>query len=217
MAFLKIDRSTWKRKEYFEHYFSDLPCTYSLTTKLNITPLRTSGLSLYPAMLYALTTVVNRHEEFRTALDEQGAVGIFDEMHPCYTVFHKDTETFSNIWTEYDSDYTTFLAIYKSDMGQYGGVQGILAKSAQPENTFPVSMLPWMSFDGLNLNLQKGFAYLLPIFTIGKFFEQDGVTLLPIAVQVHHAVCDGFHVSRFLAEVQAVLNELSSAQEMHKL
>ena len=67
---------------------------------------------LYPPLLHSVSTVVNQHEEFRTAIDEKGEVGIFSEMMPCYTVFHKDTETFSNIWTEYSSDYDEFLDRY---------------------------------------------------------------------------------------------------------
>ena len=29
--------------------------------------------------------------------------------------------------------------------------------------------------------------------------------LLPLAVQVHHAVCDGFHLSRLIADVEALI------------
>lgn len=38
MEFVKIDPETWPRREYFEHYFSAVPCTYSITVKLDITP-----------------------------------------------------------------------------------------------------------------------------------------------------------------------------------
>ncbi|WP_374111459.1 CatA-like O-acetyltransferase, partial [uncultured Phascolarctobacterium sp.] len=27
MVFEKIDRNSWKRNEYFEHYFTNIPCT----------------------------------------------------------------------------------------------------------------------------------------------------------------------------------------------
>jgi len=27
MVFEKIDRSSWKRNEYFENYFTNIPCT----------------------------------------------------------------------------------------------------------------------------------------------------------------------------------------------
>ena len=45
-------------------------------------------------MLYYITTIVNRHPEFRTAINQAGELGIYDEMLPSYTVFHEDTETF---------------------------------------------------------------------------------------------------------------------------
>lgn len=117
-------------------------------------------------MLYYITTVVNRHEEFRTDLDKNGEPGIYSEMFPSYTVFHKDTETFSELWTEYSSDYDTFCSRYEHDMAQYGDRKGLFGKPGMPENVFPVSMIPWTSFEGFNLNLQKGYDYLLPVFTI---------------------------------------------------
>ena len=38
-------------------------------------------------------------------------------------------------------------------------------------------MLPWASFHGFNLNLQKGYNFLLPIFTMGKYHEEGGKLL----------------------------------------
>lgn len=48
------------------------------------------------------------------------------------------------------------------------------AKPGVPENTFPVSMIPWTTFEGFNLNLQHGYDYLLPIFTMGRFLSRTG-------------------------------------------
>ncbi|MBS5725700.1 MAG: hypothetical protein KHW59_07985 [Clostridiales bacterium] len=33
MDFHLIDLNTWRRKEYFEHYFDSVPCTYNITVK----------------------------------------------------------------------------------------------------------------------------------------------------------------------------------------
>ncbi len=139
------------------------------------------------------------------ALDEDGAPGFYDLVHPCYTIFHKDTETFSNLWTAYTSDYAEFCAAWEKDMADYGSRPGILSRPDTPANTFPVSMIPWATFEGFNLNLQKGYDYLPPIFTMGRFYEENGRTLLPLAVQVHHAVCDGFHLCRLVNELQKSL------------
>lgn len=68
-------------------------------------------------------------------------------------------------------------------------------------------MVPWTSFEGFNLNLEKGYSYLLPIFTMGRYYKNEERWLLPLAVQVHHGVCDGFHVSRFINELQELIKE----------
>ncbi len=206
MLFTLIDPNTWERKEYFDHYFSKVPCTYSMTTRLDITKIRKAGMKLYPTMLYALTKTVNHHREFRVALDEKGRLGYYDRLLPCYTVFHPDTETFSNLWTDYAEEYSAFCQAYEEDRRRFGSRQGMTAKPGMPANCFTVSMIPWTSFDGFHLNLQKGYDYLLPIFTMGKFYEEQGKCLLPLAIQVHHAVCDGFHVCRFVNELQDWLN-----------
>lgn len=205
MKFEVIDRHGWEREEYFEHYFSSVPCTYSMTVKLDITKVKMSNQELYPTMLYLLARVVNKHEEFRMAVGGNGKLGVFDKLNPSYTVFHKKTETFSNIWTEYSEDYEVFCEAYRMDMEEFGSVYRMDAKPETPSNTFSVSMIPWESFEGFNLNLQKGYDYLLPIFTMGRYIEEDGHYRMPLAVQVHHAVCDGFHLCRFIDELKILL------------
>lgn len=156
MQFAKIDINNWTRKEYFDHYFGNTPCTYSMTVKLDISKLKKDGKKLYPTLLYGVTTIINRHEEFRIALDENGQVGVFSEMLPCYTVFHKETETFSSIWTEFTADYTEFLQNYQKDIDAFGERTGMSAKPNPPENTFPVSMIPWTSFEGFHCGTPEG-------------------------------------------------------------
>lgn len=206
LNFTIINRENWSRKDYFDHYYSELPCTYSMSVKLDITAIKKAGYKLYPTLLYFITKVVNEHSEFRMSFDENDNLGFFGQMLPCYTVFHKGTSTFSNLWTEDTQDYATFCKAYDRDIEEFGSIEKMMAKPNPPKNNFPVSMIPWTSFDGFNLNLQKGYRYLLPIFTIGKFYEENGTYQLPFVVQVHHAVCDGFHVCRFINELQQSLS-----------
>ena len=119
----------------------------------------------------------------------------------CYTVFHKETESFTEVWTAYDASPAVFLARYREDMARYRNAPE-LSKPPAGKNLFNVSCIPWSSFTGFNLNLQNGYDYFLPIFTIGKYFSDGGKMRLPLAVQVHHAVCDGYHLSRFINGLQ---------------
>ena len=45
--FKKVDIENWRRKEYFKHYLENLPCTYSMTVKLDITKLKNSQKKSY--------------------------------------------------------------------------------------------------------------------------------------------------------------------------
>lgn len=206
MEFERIQLDGWARREHFEHYRSQVPCTYSMTTKLDITALVEAKVRLYPAMLYLLTQAVNRFPEFRMDFDSEGKLGVYGEMHPCYTIFHRDSETFSNLWTEHTEDYQVFCRAYERDLEQFSGNKSMMAKPGVPANTFPVSMIPWESFDGFNLNLEKGYSYLLPIFTMGRYAENNGRYLLPLSIQVNHAVCDGFHVCRFVSALRGMID-----------
>ena len=174
---------------------------------LDITRAKQRPQKLYPLLLHSIATVVNRHEEFRTALNDQGVPGVYDRMSPSYTVFHQDTQTFSILWTEYTPDLAAFCAAYEGDCAAYGSVHKLEAKPNPPEHLFPVSMVPWARFDSFNLNLQRGYDYLLPIFTLGKYYEEKGALRMPLFLQVHHSVCDGFHACRFAEELQTLLDE----------
>jgi len=68
-------------------------------------------------------------------------------------------------------------------------------------------MVPWVEFTGFNINVYDEGKFLLPIFTMGKYFERDGKRMLPLAIQVHHAVCDGYHVGVFVEKLQKHINE----------
>lgn len=210
MHFKPIDVSQWSRREYFDHYLDQVPCTYNMTLNLDLTAIlkevKGRDLKLYPTMIYLLAMVVNRREEFRMAIDNDGRVGIYDFLHPSYTVFQKVGETFTNIWTEYNASFSEFYRQYESDVRDYADIKSFVGKPDAPPNIFNISSIPWVSFTGFNLNLPKSENYLLPIFTMGKYFHDNDRTWLPIAIQVHHAVCDGFHLARFVNELQDAMN-----------
>ena len=180
MGWTKIDRAAWAREAFFRHYHDDVPCFYSMTVSLDVTRLRAAMVD--------------------------GEVGVYDMLSPCYTVFHPETETFSNLWTTYSADYAAFLADYEEDVRRYGKLEGFMPKPGAPEGMFTASMLPWATFEGFHLELPRGNDYLLPIFTMGRMHTREGRTLLPLAIQAHHAVCDGFHACRLAREVQALLD-----------
>lgn len=211
MDFIKIDKEKWQRKKVFELYSKDVPCTYSMTINLDITGLKNKieikQLKFFPVILYGLSKFVNKYKEFRMDLNEDGELGYYDKINPIFTVFEEAQEQFYQVWIKYDDDFEVFYQNYLLDMKNYQQQEIKSSKLLLEKNVFNVSCVPWVSFTGFNLNLAKGYDYYLPIFTIGKYFEQGEKILLPLAIQVHHGVCDGFHLSRFINDLQEWLDK----------
>ena len=210
MAFRLIDLETWERREFYEHFINEVVCTYSVTVNLDIT--RLNGAKLYPAMIWLLTKTVNEMPEFRTSLTKEG-LGIYDSMHPMYTVFNKENKNFSGIWSYFSEDYSAFLENYESDVREYSKSTRYAPKEGTPENSFNISMVPWLEFTAVNINVFDDGKFLLPIFTMGKYVEREGKRLLPLAIQAHHAVCDGYHVGLFVETLQRNIDSFPSLCE----
>ncbi|MDE6505171.1 MAG: chloramphenicol acetyltransferase [Clostridia bacterium] len=206
MAFNLIDLDKWERKEIYLHFTNDVRCSYSATVNLDITNLK--GQRLYPAMIWLLTQTVNLFPEFRTAQTDKG-LGIYDELHPAYTVFNNERKTFSGIWTKFDSDYSRFLRAYENDSAKYSCSVRYAPKPNRPANSFDISMVPWFTFTSFDINVFDEGKYLLPIFTMGKFFDKSDKRMLPLAIQVHHAVCDGYHIGKFVEKLQEKISSFS--------
>ena len=91
MAFTPIDEQTWERREYLEVFRQT---AIYLTAEVDITPLyrhtKARGEKLYPALIWCAAAVLNRHVHFRYGRDEAGRIGIWDVLHPYYTVPRRD-------------------------------------------------------------------------------------------------------------------------------
>ena len=51
-------------------------------------------------------------------------------------------------------------------------------------------------------------AILAPVITWGKNEVEQEKYLMPLSMNIHHAVADGFHLSRFFIEVQELIDSI---------
>lgn len=206
-----VDLSRWPRKEHFDVFQSFAESTFNQTVQLDITALlkhsKEVGWKFYPTFIFLLAKVVNRHAEFRMTMKNDELV-VWNEVHPNYTIFHNETETFSSLWSHYDGDIHHFQQSYSEDVARYGNNLAYWPKEESRENIFFVSGIPWVSFTSFNYNVANMKNFFAPMFTLGKYYNQDGKVLLPLAVLVHHSVCDGFHAARLINELQELCHDI---------
>ena len=207
-----IDKSTWERSIYFDYYYTQIKCKYNLNANLDITHLvegqKARGLRFFPVMLYVIMKAVNQNKEFRMSFNEEGQLGYWEEVVPCYTLFHPENKTFTDIWSEYSADFETFYQTVVSDMAQYRNVTGVIkARPGQPANYCPVSSLPWLSFTAFAQDTYSENKLLFPLIKFGKYFEANGRIQIPVSVFVSHAVAYGYHTSKLLNDMKEIAEQ----------
>ena len=92
----KIDQSTWPRQDHYKYYTETLKVNYSMTARLDVTRLRAEcdrlGVHFYAAFIWCTSNVVNRLPFMKMMTDEEGNPGVWDVVHPNYTIFHKEDQ-----------------------------------------------------------------------------------------------------------------------------
>ena len=205
--FQPIDLDSWPRRATFENFLA-LDCSYSITVPLSIGPLlryvRGNGLRLYPALVWAVTTTVNRHREFRVAYDADGRLGYYDLVHPEYTVLEPATYNMDSLNTPYAPDFPDFYRAMTADLE---GFQREGVRTVSRENSILLSCVPWFSYTDVSFHPKSSMMFLRPMFVWGKYQEQGEEVTLPFTLQVHHGAADGYHCHLLLEELRGLLAE----------
>lgn len=219
MNYKEIDFDTWKRKEHYDHFTKEVNCTCCLTANIEITEIikavEQSNLSFYPAFLYCVCKVVNAHDEFKMSyLWEENKLVLWDEIVPSHIVFHNDTETFTRIWSKWDAEFKTFYLNCQKDIKHGQKLSGYSVPNV-PLNCFDVSCIPWVNYSTMSLHIPENWIHLAPIITWGKYINTDGKIFMPLTMQIHHAVADGFHIARFFTEVEKSTSVIAQFISQH--
>ena len=108
--------------------------------------------------------------------------------------------------TEYADDLLEFYGRMAADRERYKNDRAVLED--QPKNFFDVSCLPWIRYTHFDVHVFDEGKFLAPVVTWGKYEPKDGKLIMPLTMNIHHAVADGFHLSRFFNEVQELMDSL---------
>lgn len=209
MSFQLVDYENWKRKNHFECISQKDPSLINMTVPINITGLKNflsdHSMRLYPFLIVCISMVINKFDEFKMAFDENFNLGIYDIIYPSYTIFHKDDCTFSCIYTVYQNKINLFYNAVIQDMEVFGPLKGFETRPA-PQNSFPISCIPWVTYTGYSIIELKEKKTFMPYVIIGRFFYQNSEIQLPVTMQVSHSAADGYHVCMFFRELQKLLD-----------
>lgn len=203
----EIQISSWSRKEVFELFKASPNPHFSVTADINVTRLieeiKPTGISIFNVVLYALAKAANSIPQFRTRF-KGDKVFEYAVSHPSVTVPIADNQ-FAFCETEYSDHWPTFnercaVAIEAAKQ------QTKLSETLDNERRIFLTCAPWLHFTGMT-HAHNGPDDCIPRIAWGKFTQKGEAWHMPMNVQAHHAVIDGYHAAQLFLKTESILAE----------
>lgn len=94
-------------------------------------------------------------------------------------------------------DMKEFDKQYKNVTAKYADSKTIIPQMDLPLNVFNISCIPWMHFEHFSSNSKIQENQIKKMITLGKYKEINSKRMMPITIQISHAIADSYHVSMF--------------------
>ncbi|MCA9977168.1 MAG: chloramphenicol acetyltransferase [Anaerolineales bacterium] len=203
-----INLDTWPRRQHFQLFNQfDYP-HFNLCANVDITQwytaVKANNLNFTIATVYLLARVANEITPFRWRIRE-GQVIEHDIVHPSHTIT-TESDLFSFCTIPYDPDFTIFAPRAATTIAHFTQNPTLEDEPGQ-DNLLYLSAIPWVSFTGLMHPIHMHPVDSVPRIVWGKFFRNGDQWQMPLSVQAHHALLDGFHVGQYFNQVQTYLDE----------
>lgn len=206
----KLDLETWKRRPHFEFYRHSEDPFFNLCSNVDVTALvrraeAEETPSFFLTSLWISQRAANEIEAFRYRLDGD-AVIVFDKVDCSSTILRRD-ETFGFAYFDYIPDFDQFAASGASEIARVRAQSEDLEEQSDRLDMIYYSVIPWVSFTSFSHARNRGATDSVPRIVFGRHRPSGDRRLMPISVEVHHALMDGLHVARFLQRFQQYVDD----------
>ncbi|UOQ95897.1 chloramphenicol acetyltransferase [Hymenobacter sp. 5317J-9] len=200
-----IDQAGWNRREHFaffsafEEPFFGLVATVDCTRAL--AEAKRLGVPFFLYYLHAAMHAVNQVEAFRYRV-EDGQVYCYDHIHASATIGRPD-HTFAFSFIEHHDELADFLPAANAEIAAVQASQGLrLGEQTARPDVIHFSAIPWVRFTGLTHARSFSHPDSCPKISVGQTYTEGAATLMPVSINVHHGLADGYHVGLFLQAFQ---------------
>ena len=204
-----IDLENFPRRSHFEFFKSYAYPYVGITANVDVTNLynaaKAMGGSPFLAFLWAAANAANSIPEMRQRIVDDGIVE-YDHCDTAHTVALPDG-TFVNCQTDCRRSFYEFQTYGVNCQEDAKKRHGFVQPGDDETSLIFVSSTPWLTFTQV---IQP-----TPIpadsnvrIVFGKFFEQNGRKLMPLAIQCNHALVDGLHVGQFYQKFQELADSV---------
>jgi chloramphenicol O-acetyltransferase type A len=204
MAYL--DLGSWKHREHFEHFRGFGRPFFSLCAEVDVTAAWTRSRqdeapTFFVATLYAATRAAHAVDAMRLRVKD-GRPWLHDRVAISTTVM-RDDETFGYARIEPIEAFDAFAAHAQQVIDDVKASRGLTEPNTDDDVVYH-STLPWLRFTGFS-NAMSGLDSI-PRLVFGKCVASGDRWVMPVALEVHHAVVHGLDAARFYDQLSRELS-----------
>lgn len=209
----KLDISTWNRNNHFNFYkdFTD-PC-FNICSNIDVTSAvklaKQNNKSIFLTLLFLSNKATNDTNAFKLRLDEHQQVWIIDKINPSVTILRED-DTFNFCYFRQNDNLNDFIE--QSEIARDLSLKEqplspeTFEKEDYAEQIF-YSVIPWLNFTSFKHAFNINGADV-PLIVFGKIHPQGEKLMMPVSVQMHHALADAIDIAKYKQRFQRHINML---------
>ncbi|MCH3885516.1 chloramphenicol acetyltransferase [Tenacibaculum aquimarinum] len=205
-----LDIESWNRKQHFEHFRTLADPTFSLVVNVDVTNAfsysKSSDYSFFIIYLHACMKAINAVENFKYRI-EGDKIAIYNTINASATIARKDN-TFGFSYIKFSENINEFYASFLDEKERIENSTALFPNEYSL-GCIHCSALPWVNFTAHKEPFSGNKDNSVPQLAFGKIIEEENKILMPIAVNVNHALVDGYHIGLFFNKFQEELDNFN--------
>ena len=199
-----LDTETWSRRHLFRLFKEYDDPFFNVCADVDVTPLlgfaRARNLSFFITYHYLSLRTANEVVPFRYRL-RGDRVLVHDRVDAGAVVLLAD-ESFTFVYFDFTEDFGAFHEGARASVERARVEPPPLDARAGRDDLVYHSVIPWVAFTSISHARHSRQQSGIPKVTFGKYRDVGGRVLMPVSVEVHHALMDGLHVGRFFQRLE---------------
>ena len=202
----KINMEDWPRRESFEYFNSYVSPLFNVCAQPEITPtfdyIEERGLSKFTAVLWLISCAANSVPEIRLRIRGNEVV-THDIVHPSFAVMTED-KTLAFCAVSYTDDIPKFFNDVETGIARVKANPNLIDKPGADDLLF-VSCVPWINFTSITHPVKNDWTDNIPRISWGKLTRENGKVTMPVSLQLHHGLADGYHAGLFFEKLEDLI------------
>ncbi|MEO9944106.1 CatA-like O-acetyltransferase [Paraglaciecola sp.] len=200
----QIDIDTWHRKQHFEFYSTFSQPFFNICATVDVSQTlvfcKDNDLSFFICSLFILGYTANQIEPLRLRVNNN-KVELHDELDISCTVLNNN-QSFGFCDFGKCQEFKTFYHNAEQQISHLKKHNSPLMTADSKANSIFCSVLPWLHFTSFSHAQKQSEHDSIPRIVMGKFKKKHKEVIMPVSVEVHHALVDGLHVGQYFEKLQ---------------